>query len=406
MSSLSISVMAYAILFFCASALWGRNAQAETVSPQSLVSISHVGCSSATGGRAIISEDGQSFAIQCDGKTVKLWSEGSHQLVGRESVSLFLAARRGSMIPSRWRCPTLEMHEKPLTFDIRFSDVNDCDVVDHSEDNASYIVSTGASAYVVTPLREGTSKPSVYTAGLLESLRMKSQGYRSLPMPILDGGRLEVRSSPTKGGVLLPRRGLPTEIVIPTVNGYGLEALALDGHGIRQVSKFEMPLGLPWEDTDSQADNLYYSTAHKLLIVQCVGIFRFYRGDMTYVRAYSLDGVEQWTIRKPIQVSGEYAMGSASVLLFGDGRFAAVGYWNRGKDVSSKPTFDIVDIEDGTTLASFDGWPIATSARANRVVVENASKDFDLIDYTPLVDPFVNKNVVEKVIRRFKHMVN
>jgi hypothetical protein len=376
-----------ALLLFCAFALWGCDTQPVTTSEQSIASISHADCAKDDVARAIISEDGKSFAIQCTDKTVKIWTEGSRELVSRESVSLFLAARQASILPASWRCPQLEMHREPLAFDIRFSDANDCNVVDHTEDHDSYILKSAESqtAYVVTPMSKGVNERSAYTAGLLESLRTKSLGldYHPQPMPILDGDGLEVRQSPSSG-ILLPRRGLPTEIIIRTQDSRGLEALALDGHGIRQVTRFKMPRGLPWEDTDSTADNVSYSAIHKLLIVQCRGIFRFFRGDMTYVRAFSLDGVERWTIRKPTQDTGGYAMGSANVLLFGDGRFAAVGYWNRAKDVVSKPTFDIVDIKDGAILGSFDGWPIAASDRANRVVVDTRSKGVELIDYTQL----------------------
>jgi hypothetical protein len=394
-----------ALLLICVFALFGCDTQPVTASQQSLVSISDVDCVSEDVARAIVSGDGKSLAIQCGDKTVKIWTQGSRELMSRKSAPLFLAARQASIIPSNWHCPRLEMHQNPLAFDIRFSDANDCDVVDHTDDNVSYIVKGTdiPTAYVVTPLGKESNEPNVYTAGILDSLSAKSLGldYYPQPKPILDGDGAEVRESRSRG-IFLPRHSAPTEIVVPTLDGHGLEALALDGHGIRKVSTFRMPTGLPWEDTDSRADSLSYSSTYKLLIVQCNGIFRFFRGDMTYVRAYSLDGTEQWTIRKPTQDTGGYAMGSAHVLLFGDGRFAAVGYWNRAKDVVSKPTFDIVNIKDGAVLGTFDGWPIATSALANRVMVATMSKGFELVDYTPLIHQFDEKGIVKNVIRRFE----
>jgi hypothetical protein len=335
----------------------------------------------------MLADDGKSFALQCDRKTVTLWRDGSRELVSQESDSLFFAARQASIISPTWRCPLLNMQEKPLRFSIRFADSNDCNVYDRTNDKSSYIVETPGSFafYLITPLPPGTTSPDPEAIGVFAVLRAKELGWSDMPdssMPIVGGEGLQVRDMSARGsGVLLPRVGATAELVVPALDSASLQALALDGSGIRQVSKVHQAGEYFRNISDFNFTNVHYSSSHKLLIVEGG---RISSGLSTaYVRAYALDGTEQWVLREWGGASRGF-FSYARLILFNGGRYAAVNYH---VSAHTGPTFDIVDIEDGDILGSYRGYAIAASAHANRVLVEDDSQRFTLVDYTPLVDP-------------------
>ena len=299
----------------------------------------------------MVSADGQSFVLQCGDRTVKFWRASATGVTDLGVIPLFLAAKQAGIVPEAWGCPGLEQDSRSarLEFLIRLSDAFDCDVVDRALDDRSYIVRNAESNvyYVVAPSLAAPRALAVYT-----------------------------------GGVLLPRAGPPAEIVLTleSPRGRGLEVRSIEGRA-RDVSPLLVfpRRSLPWEEAESEAVELRYSAAHNLLIVACGGLFRTYRGDIAFVRAYSPTGEERWTMRKPLATRADgYSEGRAHILLFADGRFGTVS----SSIKTDKPIFDLVDMSNGKTVASLEGKPIAASSNAGRVLVENASGDFLLMDYT------------------------
>lgn len=294
------------------------------------------------GNRAFIADNGLALVLQCADGTARAWEAKQSKTINLGKVTLFSAAAKLEIIPSDLRCAEFS----------GFSADADCDVIDHTKDWSAYIVRAKSNTYSIVNASSETPKMlNVYT-----------------------------------GGVLLPRAGPASDVVLGQDSSRkGLEIRSFLNWSAKPFVKPLLRNGF-FQSTETDIDKIFYSDAHDLLILSCGGAFIYFEDDVALVRAYSLDGTERWTIRKHLpkpKESGGLHEGFTSihawVKLFAGGRYATMN------SSEERPSFDVVDLGTGKTVASLAGFPIATAAIGNRILIRTFSGEFALIDVGKVV---------------------
>lgn len=288
------------------------------------------------GNRAIISEDGLSLVLQCADATIRAWKAAQVGVTTVSGKTLFEAAKAQGSIPSNLKCSWPDYFKS--------SHEPDCDILDYTDDKSTYI------------LRNHDIPGSAVTQVGSNSIR-----------------ELALRNE--EPGVLLPRSGPPTSVLVANYQPKQLEIVSLEKRDKRLL--LQLPVrNMLFQDGEADPDAITYSATYKLLIVTFTGIFVGER-KMAYVRAYTLQGEEKWNIIKQLPspnahgFTGDYAR----ILPFADGRYAVFSTENRD-------FFDIINLETGQKITTLKGLPIATSAKANRILIRTPSDDIVFSDYT------------------------
>lgn len=287
------------------------------------------------GDRAIISDDGSKVVLQCGDGVVQVWQSGKAAFKPVGVMPLFRAAQVQGIAPASVLCPWSSLIRDTMKIEA------DCDILDHDDAKRTYVLQTAGSpgSFVV----EG---PKV----LQESTVWQ------------------------KFGALLPDKRSKIAIVNGERRPELLQLLATDNGRTTPLARLPSP-NLIFEDGEGSADAIAYSAIYKSIIVSFGGAFRV-ANEMTYVRAFNQNGIEQWKIvgklpsRDDALIVGDFA----KVTVFASGRYALMA------KKSALPFCEIIDIQDGSTVSTVRGWPLATSRDGNIALLRDESGTLSLVE--------------------------
>jgi len=217
----------------------------------------------------------------------------------------------------------------------------DCDILDHDDAKRAYVLQTAGS-------------PETFVVAGPKLLQESTVWQRF--------------------GALLP--GKKTKVAI--VNGQRrpelLQSLAIDDGGTSLLASLPSP-SLIFEDGEGNADAVAYSTAYKSIIVSFGGAFRV-ANEMTYVRAFDQNGVEQWKIagKLPPREDSLIVGGFTKLAVFASGKYAVMA------KTSAQTSSEIIDIRDGRTVLAVQGWPLAASRDSNVALFRGENGTLSLIE--------------------------
>lgn len=289
------------------------------------------------GDRAIIADDGDALVLQCGDGSIRAWRANNPKLRNLGELTLFEAAQQEDIVPRGLPCPWPEIIRDQTTGS------PDCEVVDHSDDQSTYI--------------------------LRNTVVLWSFVVRT-------GSTIRELSIWQRPGVLFPRRGTPSNAIV--INGEPrperLERLGLQ-NGTSTTLASLPTRNLIFEDGEGDANEIIYSTAYNLLIVSYSGAFRVAE-DMTYIRAFTPDGKEKWRLRGSLPARDAHLIvgDDAQIRVVMNGRYGVLA------KTSSRYASEVIELSSGRKVGSLAGWPLATSARAGRVLLKMESGALILVD--------------------------
>jgi hypothetical protein len=316
------------------------------------------------GDHAIIAEDGGAVSLQCSNGAVLTWRAGGMARKFEGHTLISVASTIGSVSPAL-QCSDQFASETcgtkgggaipgfPACHSSGFKSAEppDCEVIDHPG---------GGSIYVMRNFGAHTS----FVAATASS-------------DILVLGPSE------RPGVLMPRSGRAKNLVYIS-NGASLVSVSLATGRSATLATFPTSF-TPWQNSESQGDQVAYSEAHDLMIVSFGGSFLGSQ-VIEFVGAYTPAGLEKWSIKGDVAADKSGFSGDlAEVHVFGGGRYAT---FNR---ISDRRSFDIIDLGNGNTLATFEGWPIAVASEADRILVKKPNGDYSYLE------------IIEKNASRWTH---
>lgn len=281
------------------------------------------GASQPAGIRAVVADDGRKAIVRCGDGTLFTWHAGAPAFEPAGKGSLFAAARDAAIVPADLRCPYAES----------YPDEHDCDVLDHLGDTWVLRGSDGTTGFVVrgaTVLRE---------------------------------------SGPWQAfGALVERNGAPDLYLFDGhERSNQLQRWPLRGGNGTAIAKLARP-NLVFEDGEGTASQVVHAPARDLLILSFGGVFRV-ATEMTFLRAFTPDGVERWHLTLPLPgrddslIVGDFAQ----ALVMDGGRHLLFG------QTSHQAATQVIDAADGRTVATLVGWPLAASRDGQTVVMQDAS---------------------------------
>jgi hypothetical protein len=287
--------------------------------------------------RAFVADNGESVALRCGDGSLRAWDATQSSVDKPDGRSLIDLARDRGVVPSFVQCVSTA-----------YTRGDDCDLVDFTADKSSSIIRDMGGTYWI-----------------LENMKAPR----------------EIQGIYTGGGVLLPRSGPPDRVVTTKrLDSRTIETRLLKDQSL--VSSFRLPnKSTPFKDTEGEAHSVVYSRAYDLLIIGCGGAFIYFEGDIALLRAYSVDGKERWSMRRPLPLpekDGGLHAGFTSlyarVFLADDGRYAVVSH------DKTRSKFEVIDLADGHSVITLPGWPIAASAKTKRLLVRVSEDEIQLVD--------------------------
>jgi hypothetical protein len=317
-----------------------------------------------SGDHAIVAEDGEAVSLQCSNGAVLTWQVGgaTRKFEGRTLISV--ASTIGSVSPALQcsdqfageTCGTkggVAISGFPACRSSRFKSAEppDCEVIDHPGGGSTYVMrNVGAQTSFVA----ATASSDILTLGSSE-----------------------------RPGVLMPRSGRAKNLVYIS-NGTSLVSVSLATGRSATLATFPTSF-TPWQNSESQGDQVAYSRANDLMIVSFGGSFVGSQ-VIAFVRAYTPAGLHKWSVNGNVTAGKNGFSGDlAEVHVFGGGRYAT---FNR---ISDRQSFDIIDLENGNILATFEGWPIAVASEADRMLVKKPNGDYSYLE------------MIQKNVSRWSH---
>ena len=289
--------------------------------------------------RAIVADNGVASAIQCGDGRVYGWKAAEAGFRLLPNSTLFRAAQLEDAVPADLKCEWPAPIQSSLTFE------PDCDVIDHTDDQSSYLVQRGpADASVI--FRDGPA-------------------YN---LPFSD-----------VVGTLIPHKARASGVLVADtlIHPAKLKIINLNNGQEESLNNFPSA-NLIFEDGAGQPEHILYSHLYGLFVVTFSGEFRVAK-DMTYVRTYTEAGTPKWSIRYslPSRTPDNLIVGDQTTLICLDG--GRYGLLAR----TSKPyTARLIDLGDGSDRGEIKGWPIAASQDANTIVIRSETGDISLISIT------------------------
>ena len=280
------------------------------------------------GDRAVVAPDGLALVYQFGDGSVHSWK--ATKVAHRGRITLVSAAVEAGIFPRFVHCP---------------KEGDDCDISDHTTDWTSYVTWDTATYRVATLDRPDRAIP----------------GYL--------------------GAVLVPRHGPATDIVDGAGGFTQLELRSIESWTARPLATVPTRNGI-FQNSETQFSRVSWSNAYELLLVACGSAFVYFEGDVAFLRAYDRKGKEQWSVRrrlpkpaKPAGLHAGFTSINARLVVFAGGRFAAVT-----GGIDSRTSFEVMDLQNGRTIATLTGYPLAASEDASRVLVRMDESHLALVD--------------------------
>ena len=316
-----------------------------------------------SGNRSIIDARGGALVYQCGDGKIWIWSYG--KLTEAARGGLVSVAASSGVLPGQVRCPTeasvLSVLAPSHRQDSGRADKSgkaaeaiqqsDCDVIDHNVDWTSYV--TGYEGIM--------------------TLASASQPLRLVPG--------------YAAAIVLPRLGA-AKSVIDGAGGFArLETRTISEWTAEPLVSAPIVRGL-FQNEETTFHSIKWSEANGTIIVACSGGFVFFDHSVAFLRAYSRDGRELWTIRRPLPKPASPGVTHAGTTMiqadfytFANGKFAVVTHSGE-----LPPAFEIVDLRDGRTIATMQGHPIAASELAYRLLVRTGDSTLTFYDLKSVVE--------------------
>jgi hypothetical protein len=305
------------------------------------------------GDHAIVAEDGEAVSLQCSNGAVLTWQAGGVARRFERHTLISAASAIGSVSPALQcsdqfateTCGTKGSVAIPGFLACHSSSFKspgpaDCEVIDHPVAGTTYV--------------------------------MRNIGAQTSFVAAVASSDILVLGPSDRPGVLTPRSGRAKNFVYIS-KGSSLVSVSLaTGHSTTLAT---FPVGFtPWQNSEPLGEEVAYSEAYDLMIVSFGGSFMGSQ-RIAFVRAFTATGLLTWSLSGSVAADKSGFSGdSAEVHVFGGGRYATV---NRMSDHES---FQVIDLANGDTLATFGGWPIAVASEADRMLVKKPNGDYSYLE--------------------------